>query len=75
LDLVGDWADKWQLRFNVEKCKTLGGASQETRVKYEMKRPNSQSSQILEKTKEVKDLGVGFRNNQKIIISTYCSGS
>jgi ribonucleases P/MRP protein subunit RPP40 len=23
LDLVGGWADMWQLRFNVEKCKTM----------------------------------------------------
>jgi len=64
LDLIGDWADKWQLRFNLEKCKTmhLEGASQETRVRYEMKRPNGQSPQTLEETKEEKDLGVLISN-------------
>jgi Reverse transcriptase (RNA-dependent DNA polymerase) len=32
LDLVEGWADKWQLRFNVEKCKTmhLGWSNQTT---------------------------------------------
>jgi len=68
-------ADKWQLRFNVDKCKTmhLGGASQETRVRYEMKRPNGPSPQILEETKEEKDLGMVILKSSEII-STTCSG-
>ena len=65
--LVGGWADKWQLRFNVEKCKTmhLGGSTHETRVKYEMKCPSGQSPQILVETKEEKDLGVLINNSLK----------
>lgn len=67
LDLVGGWADKWQLCFNVEKCKTmhLGGSNHECGVKYEMKRPNGQLPQILDETKEEKDLGVWISNNLK----------
>jgi len=67
LNLVGDRADKWPLRFNVEKCKTmhLGGASQEIRVTYEMKSTNGQLPQILEETNERKDLGVVISNNLK----------
>ena len=64
LDLVGDWAGKWQLRFNVDKCKTmhLGGSFQETRVSYEMKCPNGQSPHTIEETKEEKVL---ISNNLK----------
>jgi ribonucleases P/MRP protein subunit RPP40 len=66
LDLVGGWADKWQLRFNVEKCKTmhLGWLNQATTFQYKMKRPNGQS-QILAETKEEKDLGVLISNTLK----------
>jgi hypothetical protein len=59
LDLLGEWASKWQLRFNVEKCKTMHlGTTHDTRFKYEMKRSNGQPPQTLEETTEEKDLGV-----------------
>jgi ribonucleases P/MRP protein subunit RPP40 len=50
LNLVGEWDDRWQLRFNVEKCKTMhiGRLSKETKFRYKMKRPNGQLTQISE---------------------------
>ena len=43
----------------------LDGSCQETRVRYEMKRPYDQSPQIIEETKGEKDLGVLISNNLK----------
>jgi len=47
-----------------------GGVSQETRLRYEINRPNGQSPEILEETKEEKYLGVLISNNLKSIRPT-----
>jgi hypothetical protein len=51
------WAKKWQLNFNVEKCKIMhiGGNSG---AQYEMEKADSTQRSVLQETKEEKDLGV-----------------
>jgi len=41
LDQLADWAKKEQLRFNIEKCKTMHlGGIREGRASYSMDRPD-----------------------------------
>ena len=43
LDQLADWAKKWQLRFNIEKCQTMRlGGIRERRASYNMERPDGQ---------------------------------
>ena len=52
LDRLDEWSDKWQLAFNVDKCKSLHIGSRNTHHKYKM------SGKGLEHIEEEKDLGV-----------------
>ena len=58
LDTLSSWAEKWQLRFNVQKCKImhLGGARNAGAV-YKMTEVGGGKVALAE-TKEEKDLGV-----------------
>ena len=58
LDQLADWAKKWQLRFNIGKCKTmLLGGIREGRASHSMERPDGQRVKLQETTEE-KDLRV-----------------
>ena len=60
LDCLQDWESKWQLRFNVDKCKVMHlGGSHNNHVKYYMK------GNVLQETVEEKDLGVWVSNDLK----------
>lgn len=60
------WADKWQLGFNIDKCKTMHiGRSVEDEFLYTMSHPIEKSSNVLMITKEEKDLGVWITSNLK----------
>lgn len=52
LDTLVNWANRWQMEFNVEKCKVLHLGSNNQRFQYTM------SGIPLETTEEEKDLGV-----------------
>jgi hypothetical protein len=64
LDRLSDWAVKWQLRFNVEKCKTMHlGGVRNNKYGYAMK---SLTGYIpLQETEIEKDLGVWVSNSMK----------
>ena len=51
LDSLGDWAVKWQMKFNVEKCKV---------VHYGIDVEYSLYGQPLEEVASEKDLGLSF---------------
>ena len=60
LDHLQEWEDKWQLRFNVDKCKVMHlGGRHNNHAKYFMK------GRVLEETVEEKDLGVWISNDLK----------
>jgi hypothetical protein len=60
LDSLQEWESKWQLRFNVDKCKVMHlGGNRNSHVKYYMK------GSVLQETTEEKDLGVWFSNDLK----------
>jgi len=60
LDSLQEWECKWQLRFNVNKCKVMHfGGSRNSHVKYFMK------GSALQETTEEKDLGIWINNDLK----------
>jgi Reverse transcriptase (RNA-dependent DNA polymerase) len=65
LDTLGDWAQKWQLRFNVEKCKVMHLGIRNLGATYEMTRADNGKRIALLETKEEKDLGVWVDNTGK----------
>jgi ribonuclease P/MRP protein subunit RPP40 len=59
LDRLADWAMKWQLRFNIDKCKILHlGGTRNRNESYSMIRPVDGVRETLRETTEEKDLGV-----------------
>lgn len=60
LDSLVEWSEKWQLRFNADKCKVMHiGGSRNMKAVYRM--ANSE----LHETEEEKDLGVWIDNTGK----------
>ena len=60
IDKLVKWSDKWQMLFNVGKCKCLHTGSINTGMNYEM------GGTILSKTVKEKDLGVTMNANMKV---------
>ena len=58
LDSLSKWSDRWQLRFNVEKCGIMHYGRQEFKTTYSMEGGGSRKD--LEVREEEKDLGVTF---------------
>jgi hypothetical protein len=54
------WADKWQMAFNIEKCKVMHTGRRNSGAKYEMR-----NKEIME-VQEEKDLGVMVCKNLKV---------
>ena len=59
LDRLTCWANKWQMKFNVDKCKVLHIGSSNDHVQYEM------NGQILGAVNKEKDLGVTISSDLK----------
>ncbi len=59
LDRLISWEQKWQMNFNVDKCKVLHIGSNNDRVKYSM------NGVQLSKVDQEKDLGVIISNDLK----------
>ena len=64
LDRLVLWAKKWQLKFNVEKCKVMH-IGRNSQMQYDMERADSVQREILQVTDEEKDLGVWFDSTLK----------
>lgn len=60
LDKLQVWADKWHMKFNIEKCKVMHLGSNNRSCKYEME------GKVLQVVREEKDLGIYFENNFKV---------
>ena len=65
LDRLACWASKWQMKFNVEKCKVLHIGSNNDHVQYSM------NGQQLSTVSKEKDLGIIISNDLKP--SQHCS--
>jgi len=51
LDQLADWATKWQLRSNIEQCKTMQlGGIRDGRASYSMERPDGKRVTLQETT-------------------------
>ena len=59
LNKLSNWSQKWQMSFNVEKCKVMHIGDTNPRFKYHIR------SQDLSNVKQEKDLGVIISNNLK----------
>jgi hypothetical protein len=59
LDRFTEWAEKWQMSFNVEKCAVMHVGKANMSVDYSM------SGSSLKKCTDMKDLGVTMTNNLK----------
>jgi len=58
VDVLYEWAEKWQLRFNVGKCKVMClGGPRTSKTEYRMKQPNSNIA-ALQNTVVEKDLSI-----------------
>jgi ribonuclease P/MRP protein subunit RPP40 len=64
LDKLGQWSSKWQLRFNVDKCKVMHMGRSNMMAKYSMQLENG-GTYVLQETKEEKDLGIWMDTNLK----------
>ena len=60
LNLIVRWADKWQMQFNLSKCKVMHLGCHNLRVEYTMK------GQVLDVVKLEKDLGVLVSDDFKV---------
>jgi len=60
LNALGDWAIKWQMKFNVDKCKVVHYGRDSIGYKYSL------YGQQLEEATSEKDLGIVFSNDLKV---------
>ena len=58
LDILADWADAWQLKFNADKCKVLHLGNSHHKATYKMRKHGSEEKIDLQETTLEKDLGV-----------------
>ena len=58
IDRLVDWADKWQLRFNSDKCKVIHLGRNNPSHEYTMRLHHSHERKVLDTSKLEKDLGV-----------------
>lgn len=66
IDSLSAWSDKWLLKFNAAKCKSMHIGRQNQKHEYHMK-VNGQNVKISQ-VKEEKDIGVTFDENMKFDI-------
>ena len=59
VDDLGEWANKWRMEFNAEKCKVIHFGNHNPRIKYKM------NGHEIEETKEEKDLGIWINASLK----------
>ena len=59
LDRLGEWSDRWQMRFNTEKCKVMHVGRVNMNYSYRME------GRELEVVEEERDLGILVSNNLK----------
>jgi Reverse transcriptase (RNA-dependent DNA polymerase)/Endonuclease-reverse transcriptase len=64
LNRLAEWAQKWQLRFNVGKCHIMHIGGKGVSGQYVMK-TETFGEQILEETSQEKDLGIWITNTLK----------
>lgn len=65
LDNLVDWADKWQMRFNADKCKILQIGAKNKNYVYSMRKHGSLDRVKLENSSAERDLGVNIDNELK----------
>ena len=65
LDRLVDWADKWQLRFNADKCKVIHLGMNNEQQDYSMRRHGCNDGVMMSKSTMEKDLGVNVGNKLK----------
>ena len=61
LDSLTEWAVKWQMEFNVEKCKVMHLGGHNKGYQYSM------NGKVLEKVASEKDLGILFTADGKVV--------
>ena len=64
---LGEWASKWQMRFNVSKCKVMHAGAKKPNFEY-----NLMGSELAV-TKQERDLGVVVDSSMKM--STQCAAT
>ena len=62
VDKASEWARKWQINFNTNKCKVLHFTRQED-LAYEYRMPDNNTICTITATNKDKDIGVIFYNN------------
>ena len=62
LDQLVEWADKWQMQFNVSKCKVMHVGQKNTRSLYTMRNNGLQIVEV------EKDLGVKISSDLKGVL-------
>ena len=66
LDNLGIWADKWKMRLNHEKCKTMYfGKKNRSKTVYTLKNFETSTRSIIMETDNERDLGVQLSKNLK----------
>lgn len=65
LDATMQWSNKWLMKLNVGKCKTMHIGKKNPKREYAMRSPDNDEHHILEETKVERDLGVYIQANLK----------
>jgi hypothetical protein len=65
LDRLVDCADKWQMRFNADKCKIIHIGKNNEQQDYNMRRHGCNDRVMMSKSRMEKDLGVNIDNELK----------
>ena len=63
LNNMQDWADKWQLQYNIDKCKVMHYGRTNNEYSYYIR--DGTDNIVMNVTQEEKDLGVTFTKNMK----------
>ena len=61
IDTLGQWADSWQMQFNVSQCKTMHMGFKNSKQDYTMKGHKLDLMQL------ERDLGVSISSNMEVI--------
>jgi hypothetical protein len=65
LDMLVDWADEWQMRFNADECKVIHLGMNNEQQDYSMRRHGCKKSVIMSKLTMEKDLEVNIDSELK----------
>ena len=60
LEEIINWSDRWQMPFNIQKCKVMHVGNSNPKINYEIK------GEAIQEVSQETDLGIEIKNNLKV---------